>query len=226
MANHEKSYLQHFGDHLRDQANQRGANFERFDLDGQDYKVLADLIFTNYDYFVLVEGKNSEMELGTERRKAERVSRLCSGLAANPAMLALHDACHFIAWRNSKSTKLELDVYRKQICTTAMLGTACPLPPPDSSTAEPFKLRKFSDGFFHMPPPPTFAIHRADFEEYVRWLVTTVTAGDSSEVELVGRKYDADGDAMAIALPSLALVYELLDEHRNNLQRSSGMDGP
>src|SRR3546814_19063199 len=73
-------------------------------------------------------------------------------------MLALHDACHFIAWRNSKSTKLELDVYRKQICTTAMRGTACTLPPPDSSTAAPIKLRKFSDGFFHTPPPPTIAL--------------------------------------------------------------------
>ncbi|HWK72482.1 MAG TPA: hypothetical protein VNS29_16740 [Burkholderiaceae bacterium] len=228
MAKHEKSYLQHFGDHLRDEASQRGVFFERFDLDGQDRKVLADLVFTNYDYFVLVEGKNSQKELRSERLKAERVKLLCSGLASNQRMLALHDACHFIAWRDLQSAKIELDIYRNQVCTTAMLGTACQLPALDSSRGEPFKLKTFSAGFFHMPPPPKYAVERSDFEDYVRWLVTTVTAGGSSEVELVGRKYDEDGDVMSVILPSLADLYELLDEHRNNPRQSygQGVNGP
>ncbi len=214
MANHEKSYLQHFGDHLREEASHRGVTFERFDLDGQDRNVLADIIFTNYDYFVLVEGKNSQKDIKSEKRKIERVRRLCNGLASNRDMLALHDACHFIAWRNSDSQKLELDIYRNQACTTAMLGTKCNLPVPNSNSGNPFKLNIFSAGFFQIPPPPKYAIERSKFEEYVKWLLNTVTEGGSSEVELVGRKYDKDGDVMSITLPSLKDAYKLLDYHR------------
>lgn len=215
MANHEKSYLQHFGDHLREEALQRCANFERFDLDGQDRKMLADMVFTNYDYFVLVEGKNSQKDIVSEKRKIERVKRLCHGLAANRNMLALHDACHFIAWRNSNSQKIELDIYRNQACTTAVLGTECKLPAVSSNSGNPFKLNIFSAGFFHMPPPPKYAIKRSDFEKYVKWLLKTVTADGSTEVELVGRKYDEDGDVMSVTLPSLTEVYQLLDYYRN-----------
>lgn len=228
MAHHEKSYLQHFGDHLRDEAARRGVKFERFDMDAQDRKALADIVFTNYDYFVLVEGKNSEKEIGSEGNKAERVKRLCRGLARNKRMLTLHDACHFIAWRDSHSAKLKLDIYRNQVCTTGVLGTACQLPEPHSSSDGPFTLKNFSTGFFHMPPPPKYAIDRSDFEEYIEWLVTTVTAGDSSEVELVGLTYDEDGDAVSVTLPSLADVYRLLDEYRSTPGRTygNGMDGP
>ncbi|MBN3228170.1 hypothetical protein [Pectobacterium brasiliense] len=215
MANHEKSYLQHFGDHLREEATQRGVTFERFDLDGQDRKMLADMVFTDYDYFVLVEGKNSQKDIASERNKIERVNRLCHGLAANRDMLALHDACHFIAWRNSNSKKIELDIYRNQACTAAVLGMECKLPVPNLNSGNPFKLNIFSAGFFHMPPPPKYAIKRSDFEKYVQWLVMTVTAGDSSEVELVGRKYDEDGDVMSVTLPSLKEVYQLLDGYRS-----------
>lgn len=214
--NHEASFIQNFGDHLRDTANRRGRHFERFDLDGQDRNLLADIIFTDYDYFALVEGKNSFNELKSERKKRERVERLCEGLARSQRMQELHDACHFITWRDSESQRLELDVYRKQICSTAILGTACPLPSSPPEDFEPFGMRTFTDGFFQVPPPPKYAIDRSDFQEYVRWLVETVTAGDTSEVELVGRKYDDDHDEfMSIALPTLADVYALLDEYRN-----------
>lgn len=228
MAQHEKSYLQHFGDHLRDEAARRGVRFQCFDMDAQDRKALADMIFTNYDYFVLVEGKNSEKEIVRERRKLERVTRLCRGLTDDPAMLRLHDTCHFITWRDSQSTKLELDIYRSQVCTASVLGTTCELPPPHSGSRKPFRLSTFSTGFFHTPPPPQYAIDRSDFEVYVHWLVTTVTAGDSSEVELVGQKCDEEGDIVSVMLPSLADVYQLLDEHRNSPSSSYGfeMDGP
>lgn len=68
VANHERSYLQHFGDHLCEQALRRDLRFERFDLDGQDRKALADMVFTDYDYFVLVQGKNSEKDIGIPNR--------------------------------------------------------------------------------------------------------------------------------------------------------------
>lgn len=228
MAHHEKSYLQHFGDHLRDEASRRSIPFERFDLDGQDRKALADMIFTDYDYFVLVEGKNSQKDLRSERLKAERVCRLCHGLATNPNMLKLHDACHFITWRDSKSEKIKLDVYRNQICTTAVLGSKCKLPTLSSGLGEPFKLKTFSEGFFHVPPPPKYAIGRSEFDAYIHWLVGTVTKGSSSEIELVGRKYDEDGDVMSVTLPSLKNLYQLLDEHRSSLEDSdeNRMDRP
>jgi hypothetical protein len=198
------------------EASQRGVTFQRFDLDGQDRKMLADMVFTNYDYFVLVEGKNSQQDIGSEKRKIERVKRLCQGLAVNSNMLALHDACHFIAWRNSYSQKIELDIYRNQACTTAVLGTECELPAPNSNSGNPFKLNIFSAGFFQVPPPPKYAIKRDDFETYIEWLVKTVTAGGSSEVELVGRKYDEDGDVISVTLPSLKEVYQMLDDCRNS----------
>ncbi|MNV57076.1 hypothetical protein D3C71_1493900 [compost metagenome] len=173
------------------------------------------MVFTNYDYFVLVEGKNSQKDIGSEKRKIERVNRLCHGLAANSNMLALYDACHFIAWRNSSSQKIELDIYRNQARTTAVLGTECELLAPNLNSGSPFKLKIFSEGFFQSPPPK-YAIQRSDFEEYVQWLVKTVTAGGSSEVELVGRKYDEGGDVMSVTLRSLKDVYQLLDEHRSD----------
>lgn len=214
--NHEASFLQHFGDHLRDTANHRGKHFERFDLDGQDRNLLADMIFTDYDYFALVEGKNSINEIKSERKKLERVERLCKGLARSERMLELHHACHFITWRDSESQRLELDVYRNQICSTAILGTACALPASPLKDLRPFGMKTFTNGFFQVPPPPKYAVDRSEFQEYVRWLVETVTAGDSSQVELVGRKYDDGQDEfMSIALPTLADVYALLDEYRN-----------
>lgn len=221
--NHEASFLQHFGDHLREAAIRRSKNFERFDLDGQDRNVLADKIFTDYDYFALVEGKNSINELKSESKKRERVEWLCKGLAGNRRMLKLHDTCHFITWRDSKSQRLEVDVYRTQICSTAVLGAACVLPASPAQNSEPFRMKTFTEGFFQVPPPPKYAIDRADFQEYVRWLVETVTAGDSSEVELVGRKYDDGQDEfMSIALPTLADLYALLDDYRNGPGQSYG----
>ncbi|CAN7771480.1 hypothetical protein [Caballeronia sp. LjRoot31] len=209
---HEDSVIKLFGETLYDVASQQGYAFQRFPLDGQDRSALADQLLTNYHFFSLVEFKSSERQLSTEAKKRDRVLELCKGLASNPPMRALHDRCHFIAWRDSSSAKLRTDIYRHRICNQQVLGSGCGLVQVNVDNTNEVSVDAFAQEFFATaPPPPARAISKADFKTYVDWLLTTVSQGAVTSLELLARGRDSQGETIGITLSSLQELYDWLD---------------
>jgi len=209
---HEDSVTQLFGEALYDVAQQRGYAFQRFPLDGQDRSALADQLLTNYHFFSLVEFKSGDRQLSTEAKKRARVIELCKGLASSPPMRALHDRCQFIAWRDSSSAKLRTDIYRHRICNQQVLGSDCGLRQLNIDGANEVSVDAFAQAFFATPPPaPTRAVSKADFKTYVDWLLTTVSRGAATSLELLARGRDSQGETIGVTLNSLQDLYDWLD---------------
>ena len=207
MPQNELAITQIFHDHIAKAARNHGIPFLPFPLGSQDRKTLADNLLARLDYFCLVEMKDSERQLGSEKRKLERVLRLCRALAANEEMRNLHDQCHMIAFRESTTERPKAGPYRDQICNTDTLGQ-CGLPAASPSNANVIGLKKFAENF--LGRPPSCCVSKEDFTKYVAWLIRTVTGTQGDTFYVLASDIDAEGEIVSIKLDSVDCLNDWL----------------
>ncbi len=199
MGNNESGVTGVFVAELRDQAGLNGVHFVDYPLGPQDRNVLSDSLFANnFDQFSLVEMKFSEVELKSEAEKRSRVEALCKELAKNPRMRKLHDQCHMIAWKDSKTDELRTSPYRHQICNQKVLGRACGLQatlPDNSFTVD---VLEFAEKFFG--DPSQHCLQREDFIEYLKMLLKVVTESKVTDLEVIARGISPQGKRIATTM--------------------------
>jgi hypothetical protein len=209
---HEDSISQIFNDEMRAVAIRTGLRFQPFPLDGQDRNLLSDHLLTDYSNFCLVEFKYTDKELRSEAEKKKRVEALRLALQDNDEVRAVHERCHFIAWRDSLTAQPMADVYRNQICNQETLGPACGLRQKLINRNKEIDVDIFAQQFYGQPPKRS--VGQAEFQIYVSWLLSVVTEGRVPSIELLARAKNAGGKTVVIKLNSLHDLYNWLSGAR------------
>ena len=203
MPNHEQAVIYGFNRFFEQQALLSGKNFRSFPLDGQDSLVGADYLLTDESRFCLVEFKNSQREISTEKKK-ERMLKLCQLLEQNNQMANLHDQCHFIAWNQTQEMMVKMNIYRKEVCNSKIFGKECGLKNTQSDANYQVWAKQFTTDFFENNSRRNLSLN--DFEIYLEWLLLTVSGRNRSTLELI--TYDDQADnCLLVEFESVRSVY-------------------
>lgn len=206
---HEQSFADIFNAFMRSKALEYGCRFHSFSLDGQDRDTGADYVLTDSDRFAIVEFKYSQGGLVSEKYKPRRLT-LCRQLLRRDDMRVLHDKCHFISWADGDSRAVKTNIYRNEICTQAVFGSACGLPAlnPTSATRVPAAI--FAQDFFGKNGAKSLSL--VEFESYVAWVLTETSASTTSTIELIAHN-PTSHDLALIRLNSIAEAQEWVQAH-------------
>lgn len=208
MNHLEQGVADLFNRRMCDNLRLRGVGFHAFSLGGQD-RDAADYLVSDSACFSLIEFKYTEAQFRDERNKPRR-EKLCTLLAANPRMRALHDQCHFIAWMDSGSQQLRCAPYRSQVCNQKVFSS-CSAEAPDRSAA--VSLDTYCNQFISPPPPRT--AEKEPFVEYLHWLMTVASDSGRSTVSVLALEPDS---CVAVELGSVEKAYDWMQK----LSRPSG----
>jgi hypothetical protein len=206
---HEQSFADIFNDFMRFKAGKYGCRFHSFSLDGQDRDTGADYVLTDSDRFAIVEFKYSQSDLVSEKHKPRRLT-LCQQLLHRDDMLALHDRCHFISWTEGSARAVKTNIYRNEICTQLVFGSACGLPALNPTSATRVPAGVFAQDFFG--GNGTKSLLLAEFESYVAWVLTETSASTTSTIELVAHN-PTSNDLALVRLNSIAAAQKWVQAH-------------
>ncbi|EDT11379.1 hypothetical protein BgramDRAFT_1904 [Paraburkholderia graminis C4D1M] len=209
IVQHEQSFADMFNAFMRYRALEYGCRFHSFSLDGQDRDMGADYVLTDSDRFAMVEFKYSQGDLVSEKCKPRRLT-LCQQLLHRDDMRALHDRCHFISWTEGDSRAVKTNIYRNEICTQAVFGSACGLPALNPTSATRAPASGFAKDFFGKNGGKSLSL--AEFESYVAWVLTKTSAATSSTIELVAHN-PTSSDLALIRLNSIAEAQQWVQAH-------------
>lgn len=197
MTKHEQSYADIFNAALAREVED--GKFHSFSVDGQDRDAGCDYVISDSDRFAIIEFKWTEKDLPSEARKGRRLE-LCVALQGNEEMRRFHDKCHFISWSNSGNGKSQTNIYRKEICTQEIFGTACGLNAIAASSTSRVGTAKFADDFF---VKETRSLTLSEFEIYLAWVMKETSGSKESTIELLAYKQES-GDVFTFKMKSLA----------------------
>ncbi|HDR9064461.1 TPA: hypothetical protein QDB03_006154 [Burkholderia vietnamiensis] len=206
---HEQSFADIFNAFMRSKALEYGCRFHSFSLDGQDRDTGADYVLTDSDRFSIVEFKYSQGDLVSEKYKPRRLT-LCQQLLHRDDMRALHDRCHFISWAEGDLREVKTNIYRNEICTQAVFGSACGLPALNPTAATRAAAGVFAQDFFGKNGAKSLSL--MEFESYVAWVLTETSASTNSTIELVAHN-PTSNDLALVRLNSLAEAQEWVRAH-------------
>lgn len=184
MTHLEQSVADIFNDYMRVRCNGAGKNFHPFSLGGQDRDAGADYLISNAAGFALIEFKYSEAELASEGDKPRR-KQLCLLLRKNRKMRQIHDKCHFVVWRDSSSGALRCAPYRTEICNQQVFPSCTALKRQHPLRSKRLLAETYCDEFI-FPPPDRYA-EKAEFENYLSWLMKDASGSNKETVELMAR---------------------------------------
>lgn len=201
MRKLEQAVADIFNNAMRERCQSSGTTFHSFSLGGQDRDVGADYLISNAEAFALIEFKNSESELGSEGLKPRR-RKLCMDLQANAEMRAIHDKCHFLAWRDSASGELHCAPYRTEICNVRVFPACKALSLRSPEIGNRMLAASYCADF--ISPPPERCSPKADFERYLAWLMRETSGSKSDTVELMAR---GSGAFTSLRFTSLDTAY-------------------
>lgn len=206
---HEQSFADIFRNFLQAKAPEYGCRFHSFSLDGQDRDAGADYVLTDSDRFAIVEFKYTQSDLVSEKFKRRRLT-LCQELLKRPDMLAFHDRCHFVSWTEGPSRQVKLNIYRNEVCTQAVFGSACGLAALTPNATTQTLAGQFSREFFN--PNGTKSLSLAEFEQYIAWVLTETSASTRSALELVAYN-PTSNDLALVHLNSIAEAQRWVQAH-------------
>lgn len=193
-----------FDRYMERQCIKAGVPYRSFRLGGQDRDAGADFLITDATGFALVEFKHSQAQLRDEGKK-ERRQRLCELLCSNPQMRAIHNQCHFIAWRDSATGKVHCAPYRSEICNHRIFPNSPLLKTEAADTDARVTAVEYCEQFLN-PSPERYA-QKEEFERYLAWLMKEASASDRSTLSLM--TYDDEG-CQTIEFDSIDAAYTWL----------------
>ncbi|MCC7682757.1 hypothetical protein [Janthinobacterium sp. FW305-128] len=176
----EQSNADHFNRYLEERARTAGLVFVNFSLNGQDRDAGADYLFAADSNFSLVEYKDAEDCIAAEVEKRRRRT-LCEILEdeENSAWKAHHDACHYIAWRDS-DTDLRFNVYRKEVCNKKIF----PMSEKILCKSPDLGLRITGTAFADDFVAGKRCLGLVNFQKYLEWLMKEGSGSEAGTLQL------------------------------------------
>jgi len=183
----EQSVADTFHTWMRAQAKEKDIDFVGFSLNGQDRDAGADYLFASGNRFSLVEYKDSESDIKAESEK-ERRENLCELLenADNQQRKEQHDHCHYIAWL-APTTDLNVNIYRNEVCNTTIFKSNSTLVCRASDKSTRMIGTEFALHFM----AGMYSLKLEEFEDYLKWMMTTASETEATTVELAAVNPDA-----------------------------------
>ncbi|MBU9218788.1 hypothetical protein KTD55_32530 [Burkholderia gladioli] len=181
MSGNESGVIDAFNDYMRETAADNGVTYQPFALGSAD-RDLADYLLSSESRYVLVEFKDSEYDLNSERKKPKRL-KLCKALEHEPSIEKLHDRCHFISWVGQRDSRLWLNIYRHEVCNCKRMGKECGLAKKEPNKDERIGADTFAQSFF--AKISTRGVEFSTLRSYVDWVIKQ--QGGQEDVSLVMR---------------------------------------
>jgi hypothetical protein len=181
MSGNEPGVIDAFNDYMREAAAANGVTYRPFAFGSGD-RDLADYLLSSESRYVLVEFKDSDDDLNSERKKPKRL-KLCKALECEPSTAKLHDRCHFISWAGRRDDALRLNIYRHEVCNCKRMGKDCGLAQEEPNKNERIGADTFAQSFF--AKLSTRGVEFATLRGYVDWVVKQ--QGGQEDVRLVMR---------------------------------------
>ena len=187
MSQQETGFLVMFVEALSAAAARHKMAARSIPTNGNDRRLLADLIAQQGGYWVLIEFKDSAAGAAAERDKA-LVPSICRWLRTDSVAANLHERAHHFSENHAHD--LGFWVYRRKVCSLQ------PSPP-----------TMLSEQFFSslLATSPTVGLATADFLDYVERLLAQTAGGKGGAQDVVlaaavipGTCYHAD-----LSLPDL-----------------------
>lgn len=181
MSGNEPGVIDAFNDYMREAAADNGVTYRPFALGSGD-RDLADYLLSSESRYVLVEFKDSDDDLNSEKKKPKRL-KLCKALECEPSIAKVHDRCHFISWADQGNGALRLNIYRHEVCNCKRMGKDCGLEQKEPKRIERIGADTFAQSFF--ANRSTRGVEFAVLRTYVDWAVKQ--QGGKEDVRLVMR---------------------------------------
>ena len=207
---------------MRFKAAEHGCRFHSFSLDGQDRDAGADYLLTDSDRFAIVEFKYTQSDLVSEKYKPRRLT-LCQKLLSHDDMRAPHDRCHFVSWTEFPLNLIRTNIYRNEVCTQSVFGSACGLPTQRATEGTRAAAGFFADDFFSIGG--SRALSLTQFETYIAWLLTETSASTRSTLELIAYN-QLSNDLALVRLNSIAEAQSWVRTHISPPRPRSRLGGP
>jgi hypothetical protein len=207
---HEQAVADSFNRLLRRYAQTEGVAFREFALDGQDRDAGADYLITDTSRFSLVEFKYSQRQIFDESKKPRRVN-LCRLLEDLEIMRSLHDQCHFISYMNDVIKKMNINIYRKEVCNHRVMGRLCAVSDESPDEVSRLPINRFCQNFWD--PTAGVGLDVDEFEAYLHWLMTEASSSSTSTLELLAVD-DTDETGGLIEFSSVREAYNWFSENR------------
>ncbi|MFC6839653.1 hypothetical protein [Xanthomonas theicola] len=167
MSQQETGFLVMFAEALSAAAARRRMAARSIPTNGNDRRLLADLIAQQGGYWVLIEFKDSAAGAAAERDKP-LVPSVCRWLRADPVAAGMHERAHHFSENHARD--LGFWVYRTKVCSLQ------PSPP-----------TMLSEQFFSslLTTSPTVGLNTADFLDYVERLLAQTASGKGGAQDVV-----------------------------------------
>lgn len=181
MSGNEQGVIDAFNGFMVEAAGKQGIKYQPFSMGSADEK-FADYLCSAGSRFALIEFKDTDDKLSSERAKAKRLL-LCQALEAEVNVLDIHDRGHFISWSNHSDGELWLNIYRHEICNCKRMGKG-QLSSEWPNEHERVGAETFALSFFN--PVSRRGLKYEALRQYVAWVCKV--QGGTESVDLIMRR--------------------------------------
>jgi len=212
MRSHEQGVADKFNAFLRRAGERQSVAVHDFSLDGQDRDAGADYLLSDASRFALMEFKFREVNIRDEADKPRRKT-LCQSLPRRPDMEHRHDRCHFIAWSDRLTQRINTNIYRKEACNCSVFGYSANLRDLEAEVASRVTAEQFAHEFLN-PGLGLRSLDLPEFEAYLAWLMRDVSGATPSTLELLASDPSRPYELTLVTLQSVSEAYRWMQKHR------------